>query len=284
MIGIMVFSIERIVVYSLRLVQTREESKRLGGGQANYQQTSFGMGYIGLTTDILQLFRCLIVNPTYGTALFHESAAYATKDCHIAPPREGDPDHPKQRSWARRFCGVVLILCLTAIALGIVGNANYSGTFNNESNANRTYLFRYISGSIITAILITLGAGITWSLMKQPRAGKRGILTLAAVIALLTGIASYRLVVMRHRTDALDSMEPSSQNTTRAKILFYVLHAAPEWLVSALLLSINTRKTFGTGPFGDWRSHDETPAEREKRLKWEAKRAAKKEAKAAEKA
>jgi hypothetical protein len=42
-------------------------------------------------------------------------------------------------------------------------------------------------------------------------------------------------------------------------------------------LSINVRKTFGTGPFGDTRNCDESPEAKEKRLKKEAERAAKKE-------
>jgi hypothetical protein len=108
-------------------------------------------------------------------------------------------------------------------------------------------------------------------------------MTLATIAVLLALVASYRLSAVRNRTEALDSTEPGSQNTRYSKVLFYIFHAAPEWLVSALVLSINMRKTFGTGPFGDWRSHDETAEEKEKRLKWEAKRAAKKEAKAAKK-
>lgn len=39
---------------------------RLSGGLNNYQQTSFGWGYIGLSGLVVAFAKCLLVNSTYG--------------------------------------------------------------------------------------------------------------------------------------------------------------------------------------------------------------------------
>ncbi|KAH6883727.1 hypothetical protein BKA70DRAFT_1206275 [Coprinopsis sp. MPI-PUGE-AT-0042] len=278
-IGIVLFSIERIVVYILRALQTRNEAMRLSGGLINYQQTSFGMGYVGLSSDLLNAVRCLLVNPTYGLERYAESPAAATKECYLEPPREGDVDRPRERFWVRRFADASLVVFLTAIALGIVGNSSYSSTFNNAGKANSTYNFRLVSAALILFGITGVGSATAWSYMRQPRAGKRGIITIGVIAALIAVVASYRLSAAQHRTEALESMEPGSLNRTSEKVVFYIFHAAPEWLISTIVLSINIRKTFGTGPFGDWRGADETSAEKDKRLQREAKRAAKREAK-----
>ncbi|KAH6902478.1 hypothetical protein BKA70DRAFT_1229115 [Coprinopsis sp. MPI-PUGE-AT-0042] len=278
-LGIMAFSIERIVVYILRALQTRNEDMRLSNGLINYQQTSFGIGYVGLSTDLLGAFRCLLVNPTYGPERYAESPAAATKDCYMVPPREGDVDRPRERFWARRISDAALVLFLTAIALSVIGNSSYSATFNDAGKSERSYIFRRVSASIALFGITTLGSATMWSYMRQPRAGKRCVITMSVVTVLIAVVASYRLSATKNKTAALGSMEPGSLNTVSSKILFYIFHAAPEWLVSAIVLSINVRKTFGTGPFGDWRGVDESPAQKERRLQHEAKRAAKREAK-----
>jgi len=79
---------------------------------------------------------------------------------------------------------------------------------------------------------------------------------------------------MPTRVDSLT--DPSPLNTPRGKAAFYILHVLPEWLASVTLFSVNVRKYFGTGPFGDYRFRDETEKEKEKRLKREAKKAEKK--------
>lgn len=138
---------------------------------------------------------------------------------------------------------------------------------------------RHSSASIVLVTITAMGSATIWSFKRQPRAGQRGVITTCIVTALVAVIASYRLSVVQKTTTALDSMDPGSGNTTSSKALFYIFHAAPEWLICALVLSVNVRKTFGTGPFGDVRYRDETPKEKEKRLKCAAERAAKKEAK-----
>lgn len=89
---------------------------------------------------------------------------------------------------------------------------------------------------------------------------------------LQTVTAIYRLSVMFNKTDSLFSTAPAALNSRGSKALFYIFHILPEWLASALLFGFNIRRTFATGPFGDWRNADETEKERAKREKQEAKR------------
>ncbi|KAH6914503.1 hypothetical protein BKA70DRAFT_1095362 [Coprinopsis sp. MPI-PUGE-AT-0042] len=274
--GIIMLSIERIVMYILRAVQTQKESLRLHEGLTNYQQTVFGVGYVGISLDMLAASRCLLVNASYGLERYPESPAAATRDCFLEPPSEGDPDRPRERRWLRRIFTVLLVVFLTALVLGIVANATYFDALDNESKARRTYVLRYVSAALALIGIAGLSSVMTWSYMRQPRVGTRGVLTTGIISALVTVVASYRLAVIRNSTTALDSMEPGSLNTPSSKVVFYLFNAAPEWIMAAVVLTINIRKTYGTGPFGDGRSHDETTAEKEQRLERERKRADKK--------
>ncbi|KAH6897634.1 hypothetical protein BKA70DRAFT_1316116 [Coprinopsis sp. MPI-PUGE-AT-0042] len=278
-VGIMVFAIERIVVYTLRMLQTRNEAKSLSEGHVNYQQTSFGMGYVGLSLDLLGAVRCLLLNPTYGPERFPESPAAATKDCYIEPPSQDDEDRPQERYYVRRYTDIATILFIVGLVLGILGNSNYYKVLTDVEKAKQVPGYRHSSASVVLFTIAAMASATVWSCKRQPRAGKRGVITTCIISVLLAVIASYRLSVVRKTTPALDSMDAESLNTTYSKVLFYVFHAAPEWLICALMLCVNVRKTFGTGPFGDFRSRDETPEEKEKRLKRKAERYAKKEAK-----
>ena len=66
----------------------------------------------------------------------------------------------------------------------------------------------------------------------------------------------YRLVVMRDTIPELLYTGPGSQQSTAARACFYIFHALPEWLGSALLVVPNTRQKFQTGVWGDWRAYD----------------------------
>lgn len=78
---------------------------------------------------------------------------------------------------------------------------------------------------------------------------------------------------MFHTTTGLSSTAPGTLNSSGAKASFYILHVFPEWLATAILFCVNIRRTYGSGPFGDWRFRDETPLEYEKRMKRDARRA-----------
>ena len=71
----------------------------------------------------------------------------------------------------------------------------------------------------------------------------------------------YRLVVLQYSTTALDSTAPGSLNSPAAKRGFYALHVFPECTAAAVLVSLNARRVFATGRWGDSRSTDPKPEE-----------------------
>ncbi len=64
---------------------------------------------------------------------------------------------------------------------------------------------------------------------------------------------------MRFSTTSLLSTAPGSLNSPQAKAAFYVFHAAPEYLAAAFLLTMDVRRVFATGLWGDRRFRDLKP-------------------------
>jgi hypothetical protein len=89
------------------------------------------------------MFRCLLLNASYGPERYPESPAAATKDCYLEPPREGDVDRPRARRWINLASLIILLVLLTALILGIVASSAYADGADNESKAQRTYILRY---------------------------------------------------------------------------------------------------------------------------------------------
>lgn len=64
-------------------------------------------------------------------------------------------------------------------------------------------------------------------------------------------IAIYRAVVLPNTTPKLFFTGPGSLNRPRDKVFFYLFHAAPEFLVTAVLICVDVKRMFGTGMWGD---------------------------------
>lgn len=77
---------------------------------------------------------------------------------------------------------------------------------------------------------------------------------------------------MFNTSNSLLSMAPGTLNSPGAKACFYIFHVLPEWMSILILMSVNVRKTLGTGMSGDWRSRDETEKEKIEREAKEAKK------------
>ena len=56
---------------------------------------------------------------------------------------------------------------------------------------------------------------------------------------------------MHNTVDSLLSRRHGSLSSPGEKALFYIFHMLPEWLACAILLGLNVRQIFATGPFGD---------------------------------
>ena len=134
----------RVVIFALRAVQAHSESKRYSKGLATYMQISFGLGFIGITNDLVNLIRCLLVNATYGPEKYSESAAASSKGGLLSPPPEGTPDLPRMRFWARRFTDLLGLAFLAATVPGIIANSNYSKVFDDQKQADMTARNRFV--------------------------------------------------------------------------------------------------------------------------------------------
>ena len=116
--------------------------QRFSQGLLNYMQVSFGLGYIGISNDLVGLLRCLLINPTYGSNKYEESPAAATKDGFMEPPPLGTPDMPKTRFWIRRFADLVNLFYIAATVTGVIANSNYSSGMTSQSTADRNAVLR----------------------------------------------------------------------------------------------------------------------------------------------
>ena len=72
-------------------------------------------------------------------------------------------------------------------------------------------------------------------------------------------MAVYRLDVMRFSTTSLLSDAPGSLNSIQSKVTFYIFHSAPEFLAAAFLITLDARRIFATGLWGDRRLRDPQP-------------------------
>jgi len=136
----------RVVVYSLRASQAYSPTRRMTNGLIIYMQVSLGLGYIGISNDLVNLLRCLLVNPTYGSELYEESPAAATKGGVMTPPPEGTPDLKKTRFWARRFTDVCNLSFIAATVTGAIASSKFDKAMENQVTANSVATLRCVRG------------------------------------------------------------------------------------------------------------------------------------------
>ncbi|CAA7260581.1 unnamed protein product [Cyclocybe aegerita] len=268
LIGSIIFSVERIVIFSLRASQARNDAMRYSGGLLNYMQVSFGLGFVGLAGELVGLLRCLLVNATYGSETFAQSPAAMTKGCVTGPPPEGTPDLKSTRFAARRFADVAGFAFLAATVPGIIANADFSKAQNDQDQADKTARLRYASTATVLGFILVLFAIVMWGRMRLSRISRRGVGVILLLMSLLATVAIYRLIVMRFKTTSIREFSPL--NSPGSKATFYVFHMLPEWLFGLIVFGGNSRQTFGTGRWGDWRSRDETEKEKALREKKKA--------------
>lgn len=114
-------------------------------------QISFGMGYLGIANDLVNLLRCMLVNPTYGSDMYFQSSAATTKGGIYSPPPPGTRDEPKLRALFRSITGYMSLAFFAAIVPGIIANSNYSKDFHDQNAANQTATLRCVAHHISTA-------------------------------------------------------------------------------------------------------------------------------------
>jgi hypothetical protein len=131
-------------MFSLRVVQAHNESKRYSTGLATYMQLSLGLGFISITFDLVSVVRCLLVNATYGPERYPDSPAALSKGGLLTPPPDGTPDLPKVRFWARRLAGLLAVASVVATLLCVFANSCFSKVFDNQKQADVTAKTRFV--------------------------------------------------------------------------------------------------------------------------------------------
>ncbi len=169
---IAIYVFYRIVIYSLRATQARNATKRLSPGLLTYQQISFGLGYIGIANDMVNIVRCLLVNTTFSLETYYQ--APPSKDAPLIPkdgesdvrayhngsgeflisgwqrerftcqPREGDTDYAKRRSTFRSVTGIAGLLFLAGTVPGIIAHQHFGNLLKNTSQANSDFKLRWV--------------------------------------------------------------------------------------------------------------------------------------------
>jgi len=273
--GCLSFGIERIVIFSLRAVQSHDATTRQSKGMNAYMQCTIGMGFIAICQDVVMLLRTALVNSTLPSAepeVSYES--YPIKEVSessrssivtLQSPEvvSDEGDKARQRFWYRRLANLLFVGFLGSQVPGTVGNSDYGNAVDHSSDATLVFRLRYVGSAIALLFSIALAATAWWAATKVPRFKRNAAHLTLFVCALFSITSIYRLCVMSTTTTSLVSTASGSQNTPAEKAAFYIFHILPEYISVLLLLSSNVRDVFGTGMFGDRRFRDETQREKE---------------------
>ncbi|KAI0758499.1 hypothetical protein BD413DRAFT_488700 [Trametes elegans] len=282
-IGSTVFTIERVVAFGLRAYTARHAGARLNNQLEMYFQMTFSGGFISMANDLNTLLRAFLVDLTFGTARgtpqdpAHDTSSNFSQIA-LTPVRGGGAAHdgssarqasspdqssvergwrgnqPRMRARLRALFGCTALGLLVPLTLNLVSGILYKRAISPGTNTQLVQVMR-ITGSALATLFLVFFAGCAWyAMVAIPRVPRKPTMYLILIPLLLHIIGIYRLDVMFHWTTSLLSIAPGSQNRGVDKAFFYTFHIAPEWLAVALLLSVNIRRTFRTGMWGDFSS------------------------------
>ncbi|KAM5543025.1 hypothetical protein V8D89_003409 [Ganoderma adspersum] len=285
LIGTTIFSIERVVAFGLRAHIAHSASARANEGLETYLQTTYSGGFTSIGGDLMNLLRALLVSSTLGgdmVALHNLTPPHVWKaqeqdkanksDVQLVvraseDDEEGDGgagagsklvDQPELRQKIRLWCGLASLLSLAGVIMSIVAGSNYKNAING-SNGDLVRSLWYASTALGVALLLGMAVTAVFALLKMPRVPRASLLVIILIAILLSIIGVYRIVVISHSSTSLLSTAPGSQNSPGSKAAFYVLHVAPEFVSAAILMALNARRVFGTGPWGDRLGKDPKP-------------------------
>jgi len=260
MMGAALFATERIVLFSLRAVQSHDSTKRVSKILTTYMQITFGMGFIGVAQNILHS----LVKSALGTTHLSEqtdsdsSKQLARRSLSQTPPPSSEAkvleaaDHkgggPPLPFWRRYSWEIMKFPFVAAIVPGVISNSRYESAMSNQDVAETVMRLRYVSSAIALILIISIACGVLWvsaGTRHRPESRKlKAILLLMSISGLLTSPAIYRLAVMYNKTSSLTSISPSSLNTPGTKATFYIFHMVPEWISVTLSLWLDVGEIF----------------------------------------
>ncbi|KAJ7063899.1 hypothetical protein C8F01DRAFT_1274809 [Mycena amicta] len=265
------FASERMAVFALRAVAAAVPSFE-STGLTKYLQLTLALGYLTLAHILSKVIRVLLVNST------NPPSYDQPEDSNTLLVPAPDPHDARRRAIFRNINLLQLLPYFTAMILAILQTRRDFTDPETAANRAEQYAAAALSLFLIASEVLT----VLWARWWVPPApiNMRAVNFLTVTTALLILPAVYRLTLFHQNTPDVKSLTHAALNTPRDKAAFYILHVLPEWLIAALVSSVNIKELCGTGMWGDLRSRDETPAERERR--WEKQRAKKAKARVAE--
>ncbi|KAG8939603.1 hypothetical protein FRC04_006119 [Tulasnella sp. 424] len=247
-IGTLAYSVERVVVWSIRASQSHDHhlGETLSKGRLVYQQVSFALGFIGFGTDCVAFMRAALVNTT------------------LEDPKRGSVDKARARFWSRRAADLAGLVWMISSVPGGVGYSKMPRSFDHPEDADKLFRLRYVSASAALFLFVFYIVVLRYIRNRIEWLDKRAVDCTCGILSLASVVAIYRLTVLHNRTSVLNVLPstpplypPGSLTTTASKATFYIFHALPELIIAWFILSLNLRALFNTGPFGDWRGSDE---------------------------
>ncbi|KZT64833.1 hypothetical protein DAEQUDRAFT_769333 [Daedalea quercina L-15889] len=240
-LGTVIFTVERVADYAIRAAEAESPNIRTTSFFVGYLQSAYTLGFLSTGQDLNHLARLFVINTTRGPSF---TVGFPPKDQFVPGNEEQQPltalhprgdagssysklplaeqevytDEPRLRRFLTRIGHVCLALRLTAIMLAVISGALYFKGVTNDTDA----------------VIICLNA-------RAPA------LYLCAMICVLMVTPIYRLAAMDNYTTSLTNMGPGSLNGPTAKVLFYALHVAPEWISGTMLLAVNVKDMYGVG-------------------------------------
>ncbi|KAH9889390.1 hypothetical protein C8Q73DRAFT_654324 [Cubamyces lactineus] len=259
LIGTACLAIERVITFSLRANAALKEGPRESAGLQTYFQATFGVGYITMSQDLTNLFRALLVDTTFARASQETGDTGSTRSHPSIPLDTAREDQPRLRKRLRHIFGLASLVYLAAIVMNIVSSVEYRHTMPSGAHSSTIQVLRAASSGIAFVLIAILTCAATYAIIALPRVPKIPSLYVVTVAHFLALIGCYRLIMAHATTTSLLSTAHGSQNTRAEKVAFWVLSAAPEWVAAALLVGINGRRMFRTGPYGDLNSNKPQP-------------------------
>ncbi|OBZ69567.1 hypothetical protein A0H81_10265 [Grifola frondosa] len=246
LLGTILFSVERIIVYSLRIAEAHSAKERVSEGLVTYMQTTFGAGFISIGHDVVTILRSMLVTSTQGTPVSKNFRDDESLEPLTSLPGHAAPSHSVSPSIRMSFSRTS-----HDGAFGSVACIDYKQAINSGFHAALTQQLRYASTAVALFLIIGVNAVALWAYFAMPRIPRNSALLVFAVSLLLCIVGAYRMIVMRFSTTSLLSTAPGSLNSPGSKRTFYLFHVLPEFLTAAILLSVNVKRIFATGMFGD---------------------------------
>jgi hypothetical protein len=141
----------RIVIFSLRAVQSRDVTTRESKGLNAYMQCTIGMGFIAICQDVVILLRTALVNSTLPTA--DSEVSYPMKEIsqssrsslvtlQVVEVNLSEEGKARQRYWYRRLSGLLFVGFLGAQVPGIIGNSDYATAVDHQSEVSLVFRLR----------------------------------------------------------------------------------------------------------------------------------------------